>query len=92
MRVKIRAFGSEITAFGGPFPKHASALRLRLYAKDIFDKTIHLGLPARKEVHVVIEKHNVPVAAQECTFEIAMLNQPGLQFGQVKTPSPESHE
>jgi recombination protein RecA len=83
MRVKIGAFGSEITAFGGSSPRHAAAIRLRLYAKDIFDKTVHTGLPARKEVRVVIEKHKGPVAGQECTFEIAVLNQPGLQVGQV---------
>jgi hypothetical protein len=57
---------------------------MRLSAKDIFDKNVHTGLPARKEVRVVVEKATIPVAAQECTFEIAMLNQPGLQVGQVK--------
>jgi hypothetical protein len=65
---------------------------MHLYAKDIVDKTVHSGLPARKEVRVVVEKHKVPVAGKECTFEIAMLNQPGLKIGQVnsnwKIPSP----
>jgi recombination protein RecA len=83
IRSKFGGFGNELTSFGGPFPKHAAALRLRLYAKDVMDKTVHTGLLARKEVRVVIEKHKVPVAALECTFEIAMLNQPGLRVGQV---------
>jgi hypothetical protein len=30
LRCKFGASGSELTSFGGPFPKHASALRLRL--------------------------------------------------------------
>jgi recombination protein RecA len=84
MRAKIGVDGRELTSFGGPFPKHASVLRLRLYAKDIVDKTVNPGLPARKEVRVAIEKAKIPVAAQGCVFEIAMLNQPGLQIGQVK--------
>jgi hypothetical protein len=44
----------------------------------------------------VIEKAEVPVAAQECTFEIALLNQAGLKIGQVnsnwKILSPASAE
>jgi recombination protein RecA len=84
MRTKIGAFGSELTSFGGHFPKHAAAIRLRLYAKDIFDKTVHPSLPARKEIRVVVEKHKVPVAAKECIFELAILAQLGLQVGQVK--------
>jgi hypothetical protein len=82
MRVKIGVFGSELTAFGGPFPKNAAAIRLRFYAKNIFDKTVHPGPPARKEIRAVIEKAEVPVAAQECTFEIALLNQSGLAIGE----------
>jgi hypothetical protein len=71
-----------------PFPlDDGCAIRLRLYAKDIFDKTVNPGLPAGKEIRVVIEKHKIPVAAQECTFEIALLNQTGLKIGQVKDNS-----
>jgi recombination protein RecA len=75
----------EMTTPGGFGPRHAAALRLRLSVKDIFDKTVHASLPARKEIRVVIEKAEVPVAAQECTFEIALLNQPGLAIGQVNS-------
>jgi recombination protein RecA len=39
MRARFGAFGSEITSFGGHFPKHAAAIRLRLYAKDIVDNS-----------------------------------------------------
>jgi recombination protein RecA len=74
----------EMTTPGGFAPKHAAAIRLRLSAKDILDKTVHASLPARKEIRVVIEKAEVPVAAQECTFELAMMPQFGLQVGQVK--------
>jgi RecA/RadA recombinase len=83
MRAGFGASGSEITSFGGPFPKNAAAIRLRLYAKDIIDKTVNASLPARKEIRVVIEKHKIPVAARECTFEIAMMNRTGLTIGQV---------
>jgi len=61
-------------------PKHAAAIRLRLYAKDTFDKTVPLSLPARKETRAVIEKAKIPVPAQECTFEIALLNQTGMKL------------
>jgi recombination protein RecA len=84
MRTKIGTHGSELTSFGGPIPKNACALRLRLEAKDIYDKAVHIGLPARKKVHLVVEKAKIPVAALECTFEIAVLNQVGLKIGQVK--------
>jgi hypothetical protein len=47
----------EIKSFGGPFPKHAAALRLRLDAKDVMDNTVHTGLPARKEVRVAPPEH-----------------------------------
>jgi recombination protein RecA len=73
----------EMTTPGGFAPKHAAAIRLRLSATDTFDKTVNTGLPARKEIRVVIEKADVPVAAQGCTFEIALLNQTGLTIGQV---------
>jgi RecA/RadA recombinase len=84
MRFKFGASGSQIVSSGGPFPKHASALRLRLFAKDVFDPAIHASLPARNEVRVVVENYKIPVAAQECTFEIALLNHAGLKIGQVK--------
>jgi hypothetical protein len=73
----------DLSTPGGFAPRHAAAIRLRLNANDIFDKAVHTALPARKEVRVVIEKANIPVARRECIFEIAMLNQPGLQVGQV---------
>jgi recombination protein RecA len=73
----------EMTTPGGFGPKHAAAIRLRLSAKDVLDKTVHTELPARKEVRVVVEKATISVAARECIFEIAVLNQPGLQVGQV---------
>jgi recombination protein RecA len=85
MRRKFGAAGSELTSFGGPFPKHAAALRLRLYAKDVMDKSVHTGLPARKEVRAVVEKPKIPVASGECTFEIALLNHAGLKIGQIKS-------
>jgi recombination protein RecA len=72
-----------MTTPGGFALKHAAAIRLRLSAKDVFDKTVHTGLPARKEIHVEIERATIPVAARECVFEIAILNHAGLGIGQV---------
>jgi RecA/RadA recombinase len=82
-QVRHRGVFGETTTPGGFAPKHAAAIRLRLSAKDIFDKSVHPGLPVRKEIRVVVEKATIPVAARECIFEIAILNQPGLQVGQV---------
>jgi recombination protein RecA len=82
-QVRHRGVFGELSTPGGFAPKHAAALRLRLCAKDIFDKAVHTGLPARKEIRVVVEKPKVPVVAGGCTFEIAMLNQRGLKIGQV---------
>jgi hypothetical protein len=48
------------------------------------EQTVHTGLPVRKEIPVVIEKHKCRVTAQGCTFEIAMLNQAQPKIGQVK--------
>jgi RecA/RadA recombinase len=79
MRYKIGAHSGQITSYGGPFPQHASALRLRLEATDIFDQKVHTGLPVRKEVRVVIEKAKIPVAAEECIFDLAILNQPSFK-------------
>jgi recombination protein RecA len=78
MRSKFGASGSELKSFGGPFPKHAAALRLRLSAKNVMDKTVHPGLPARKEFRAFVEKRKIPVIAKEGTFEIAMLNHAGF--------------
>jgi recombination protein RecA len=85
MRSKFGAHGSQIISSGGPFPKHAAAIRLRHYAKDVFDPAIHASLPARNEVRVVVENHKIPVAEQECIFEIAILKQAGLEVGQVNS-------
>jgi recombination protein RecA len=73
----------EITTPGGFAPKHAAAVRLRLDAKDIFDKSVHSGLPVRKEVRVVIEKATIPLPARECIFETGILKQRRLEIGQV---------
>jgi recombination protein RecA len=82
-QIRYRGVFGETTTPGGFAPKHAAAIRLRLDAKDICDKQANKGLPAKKEVRVVVEKATISVAARECIFEIAMLNQPGLQVGQV---------
>jgi RecA/RadA recombinase len=81
---QVRWKNGEMATPGGFLPKHAAAIRLRLSATDVFDKAVHSGLPARKEIRVVIEKADVPVTGQECALEIALLNQPGLAIGQVK--------
>jgi recombination protein RecA len=83
-QIRYKGVPGELGTPGGFAPKHAAAIRLRLWANDVFDKTVHPGLPARKEIRAVIEKHDIPVAALECNFEIAMLNQLGLHIGQVK--------
>jgi hypothetical protein len=84
---QVRWRNGKLATPGGFTPQHAAAIRLRLSAKDVFDKTVHPSLAARKEIRVVIEKADVPVGAQECTFELAMLNQPGLKVGQVNSNS-----
>jgi recombination protein RecA len=82
-QVRFRGVFGDLSTPGGFAPRQAAAIRLRLYANDVIDTKVHMVLPARKEVRVIIEKANIPVAGRECVSEIAMLNQPGLQVGQV---------
>jgi recombination protein RecA len=83
-QIRYKGVPGELGTPGGFAPKQSAAIRLRLYANDIFDKTVHSGLPARKAIRVVIEKHEISVAALECNFEIAMVKHAGLEIGQVK--------
>jgi recombination protein RecA len=64
---QVRWKNGEMGTPGGFTPKHAAAIRLRLSAKDVLDKSVHPSLAARKEIRVAIEKADVPVEAQECT-------------------------
>jgi hypothetical protein len=58
-------------------PRACASLMLRLKAS--FFSACLLGYQLR----AVIEKYKIPETAQECSFQIALLNQTGLKIGQV---------
>lgn len=86
IRYKIGVmYGNPETMPGGPSFKFASSLTVRVYGKDLIEKSINPSLPAFKEIKCVIQKYKVPIVSQNCEFKMALLPTAyyGLKVGGV---------
>jgi recombination protein RecA len=77
-------YGSPETQPGGFAFKFASKLTVRLYGKDVEDKTLSTAMPVFKEIAGEVRKWKVPICAKAFKMQMATAEIPGkLTLGNV---------
>jgi len=74
---------SPETMPGGNAPKFSSSFTVRVYGKNVVDKTINAVMPAFKETSMIIQKWKMPILATHAEFKMLMLNHAGARPGTV---------
>jgi len=83
LRFKIGVmFGNPETVPGGEAQKYAAGLRVRLYGKNVEDKSVSKTMPVRKHVTGVIQKWKVPIIGTHFEYDMAMLPHDGMKVGE----------
>ena len=67
---------------GGNAPRFQASMWLRVYGKNVMDKSVSDVMPVIKEVNFVLKKWKCPVLAASGKFEMATQAYGGLQIGQ----------
>ena len=75
-------FGDPETMPGGNAPRFQASMWLRVYGKNVMDKSVSDVMPVIKEVNFVLKKWKCPVLAASGKFEMATQAYGGLQIGQ----------
>lgn len=86
VRFKIGVmYGDPETMPGGQAFKFFSSMTVRLYGKDIMDKTVHKAMPTFKHCTGVIRKWKVPVNSKSFEFDMGVIEAPthGVYLGEV---------
>jgi len=81
IRYKIGSYGDPETMPGGKAFQFASALTVRMYGKDEFDKKVHGTLPCWKSCSGILKKWKVPVTSKTFKFDLSILAETGFDIG-----------
>jgi hypothetical protein len=71
-------FGDPETMPGGQTMKFLSSLTVRLYGKNVIEKTISPELPAYKDTAAVIKKSKVPITQSSFKYDMGLLPAVGV--------------
>lgn len=77
-----KMFGDPEKMPGGSAIKFMSSLTVRLYGKNVIDKSYSDELPARKEIRGRVVKYKVPVTATNFLMQMAVVPHLGFEPGQ----------
>ena len=83
-------FGDPETMPGGNAPRFQASMWLRVYGKNVMDKTVSDVMPVIKEVNFVLKNWKCPVLAASGKFEMATMPMAGCRSDSATTSAPSA--